>query len=70
MQTVQKILDDFRSGKQDRASFWIDRKGRFILIEYYALRDASGGYLGTIEVSEDLTDKKKLSGEQRLLSYG
>ena len=68
--TVQKILDDFRSGKQDRASFWIDRTGRFILIEYYALRDASGGYLGTIEVSEDLTDKKKLSGEQRLLSYG
>ncbi len=67
--TVQKIIDDFRAGRQESASFWINQKGRFILIDYFALRDEQGAYLGTVEVSQDLTDKKKLDGEQRLLSY-
>jgi DUF438 domain-containing protein len=66
---VQKIIDDFRTGKQDRAPFWINLKGRFIHIEYFALRDKEGSYLGTLEVSQDLTDKRALEGEQRLLSY-
>jgi DUF438 domain-containing protein len=66
---VQQILDDFRSGKEDRAPFWISMKGQFIHIEYHALRDKSGKYLGTLEVSQNLTDKRSLSGEQRLLSY-
>jgi PAS domain S-box-containing protein len=65
---VQKILDDFRSGTHDSAAFWINHKGRFIHIEYFALRDDKGSYLGTIEVSQDLTDKKKLEGEQRLVN--
>ena len=67
--TVQKILDDFRSGKNSSASFWITHRGRFISIEYFALRDENGAYLGTMEVSQDLTEKRKLEGEQRLLSY-
>lgn len=67
--TVQKILDDFRSGAQDSAAFWIEYRGRFVHIEYVALRDESGDYLGTIEVTQDLTDKRKLKGERRLLNY-
>ncbi len=63
---VQKILDDFRSGAGDVSSFWINFRGRFVLIEYFALRDEKGVYLGTVEVSQDLTDKKKLEGEKRL----
>jgi uncharacterized protein len=66
---VQQILDDFRSGKEDRAPFWIEMKGQFIHIEYLALRDTSGKYLGTLEVSQNLTEKRALTGEQRLLSY-
>jgi DUF438 domain-containing protein len=66
---VQQILNDFRSGRQDRAPFWIEMKGRFIHIEYFALRDKEGNYLGTLEVSQNLTEKRKLQGEQRLLSY-
>lgn len=66
---VEKILDDFKSGKESRAPFWITLKGRFIHIEYFALRDRFGEYLGTLEVSQDLTDKRALTGEQRLLSY-
>ena len=66
---VEQILDDFKSGKQDHAPFWIGMKGKFIHIEYFALRDESGNYLGTLEVSQDLTAKRKLTGEQRILSY-
>lgn len=66
---VEKILHDFKSGAQDRAAFWINLDGKFVHIEYFALRSKDGEYLGTLEVSQDLTAKKKLQGEQRLLSY-
>ena len=67
---VERILKDFKAGKEDRAAFWIELKGRFVHIEYVAVRDPAGKYLGTLEVSQDLTEKRKLAGEQRLLSYG
>lgn len=66
---VEKILDDFKSGKATHAPFWIQSKGQFIHIEYYALRDEKGDYLGTLEVSQNLTNLRQLEGEQRILSY-
>ncbi|MBE9484201.1 MAG: DUF438 domain-containing protein [Bacteroidetes bacterium] len=66
---VDKILDDFKSGKQDRAPFWINMGGKLILIEYFALRNEKGEYMGTLEVSQDLTEYRALEGEQRILSY-
>jgi uncharacterized protein len=66
---VNKIIEDFRSGKAERAPFWIQMQGKFIHIEYFAVRNEKGEYLGTLEVSQDLSEKRKLSGEQRILSY-
>jgi hypothetical protein len=66
---VEQILNDFRSGKQSSASFWINMKGKFIYIDYYAVRDKDGNYLGTLEFTQDLTRLRELQGEQRLLSY-
>ena len=66
---VDKILNDFKSGAQNRAPFWINMKGKMIHIEYFALRNESGEYLGTLEVSQDLTGYRALEGEQRILSY-
>ena len=66
---VEQILSDFKSGKENSAAFWISMGGRFIYIEYFALKDKSGAYLGTIEFNQDLTRLRKLEGEQRLLSY-
>lgn len=66
---VEKILDDFRSGREEHCRFWITLGGRFIIIEYFAMRGADGKYLGTLEVSQDMTEKKALEGEKRLLSY-
>jgi DUF438 domain-containing protein len=66
---VETILNDFKERKQNSAAFWINMKGRFIYIEYFAVRDRDGQYLGTIEFTQDLTELRKLEGEQRLLSY-
>ncbi len=66
---VNQIIADFKSGEQDRARFWINLGPRFIYITYYALRSKNGDYLGTLEVTQDLTELRKLEGEQRLLNY-
>ncbi len=66
---VNQIVRDFKSGKQERARFWINMRGRMIYICYYAVRDAAGGYLGTLEVTQDLTEVRTLEGERRLLAY-
>jgi len=66
---VEQILDDFKSGKENSAKFWINMHGRFIYIEYFALRGKEGDYLGTVEFTQDLTHLRSLEGEQRLLSY-
>lgn len=66
---VERILNDFREGRQTRAAFWIQLHGKFIHIEYFAIRSPQGTYLGTLEVSQDLTEKRKLEGDRRLLTY-
>ena len=67
---VEQILIDFKSGKEDKATFWIPMQGKFVHIEYFALRDEFRNYLGTMEIVQDLTDLRKLEGEQRLVTYG
>jgi hypothetical protein len=66
---VQRILDDFKAGRQDSAAFWINLHGKFIHIEYFAVRSQDGEYLGVLEVTQDLSQKRTLEGECRLLSY-
>ena len=67
---VEKIIEDFKSGRESRAPFWIQMGGKFIHIEYFALRDEKGDYLGTLEVSHDVERYRKLEGERRILAYG
>ena len=66
---VHKILEEFRAGRRDKADFWIQMKGRFLLIQYFAVRDEKGVYKGTLEVSQDVTDIRKLEGQKRLLDW-
>jgi len=67
LHVVNRILQDFREGKRDVAEFWINVKGRLIYIRYFAVRDRNGEYLGTLEVTQDITEIKKIEGEKRLL---
>jgi DUF438 domain-containing protein len=66
---VNRILDDFRHGRQSTAEFWITFMGRFVHIRYFAVRDEAGTYLGCLEVTQDATAIRALSGERRLLAY-
>jgi hypothetical protein len=67
---VERILADFRAGRQEVAEFWIELQGRFVNIRYFAVRDDAGRYLGTMEVTQDATALRALQGERRLLEYG
>ena len=40
------------------------------LIRYFAVRDVAGAYRGCLEVTEDVTENRKLTGERRLLEWG
>lgn len=63
---VEQILNDFKNNKRDVAEFWINLEGRLIHICYFAVRK-NREYLGTLEVTQDITDIKKIEGEKRLL---
>jgi len=64
---VEQVVSDLKAGRRDVAEFWIDLKGRKIYIRYFAVRDKTGKYLGTLEVTQDITDLQKITGEKRLL---
>jgi uncharacterized protein len=64
---VKEIVEAFKKGTRDHADFWIRLNGKLVYIRYFAVRDPVGSYLGTLEVTQDLTDIMKLEGERRLL---
>lgn len=64
---VQRILDDFKSGRRDLAEFWINYRGKLVHIRYFPVRDKDGNYLGCLEVTQDITNIQKIKGEKRLL---
>jgi len=70
---VEQILNEMKSRKRDKAAFWIDLpigeggEKHKVMIQYLALRDKKGKYLGCLEASMDIADIQKIKGEKRLL---
>lgn len=64
---VESILNSFKEGRRKNVDFWINYRGKFVYIRYFALHDRQGNYLGTLEVSQDISAIKKLEREKRLL---
>jgi len=70
---VEKILKEMKEGKREKARFWIDlplgphQEKQKVLIEYYALKDKEGKYLGCLEVSQNIAELQAIRGEKRLL---
>jgi len=68
---VEKIISEMKEGTRDKAEFWIDMpiddKPEKILIQYFALRNKNGKYLGCLEASQSITHIQSLKGEKRLL---
>ncbi len=50
LDTVNAIVESFRSGKKNVAEFWINMAARMVHIRFFAVRDPQGKYLGTMEV--------------------
>jgi len=65
---VMNIVEDLRSGKKDHEDFWINFRGKFVYIRYYAVRGDSGEYLGCLEVTQEISGIRSLEGEKRLAS--
>ena len=70
---VEQILSEMKSGERENATFWIDlplgndNEKHKIMIQYFALRDKEGRYLGCLEASQDITGIQRIKGERRLL---
>ncbi|HKN72469.1 MAG TPA: DUF438 domain-containing protein [Terriglobales bacterium] len=69
VETVDQILSDFRASRQSVAEFWINFHDKFVHVRYFAVRNSDGAYLGTVELTQDLTPLRALQGEKRLLEY-
>ncbi|MCK5812485.1 MAG: DUF438 domain-containing protein [Clostridiales bacterium] len=65
---VEKIVDDFRTGKKDNEDFWIKMGNMFVYIRYFAVRNSEGKFLGTLEVTQNIKPITELEGEKRLMS--
>jgi len=65
---VEDIIESFRSGKKNNEDFWIQMKGMFVLIRYFAVRSKIGEYLGTLEITQNVKPIRELEGEKRLVS--
>jgi len=66
---VNRIIEAFQNGEKDNAEFWINLNERLVHIRYFAVRDNGGKYLGTMEVTQDLTYLRKIEGQKRLLDW-
>lgn len=67
--TVEEIIRAFREGEQDQAEFWLEIGEKFIYIIYNAVRDEKGNFRGVLEMMQDVTHIRSLTGSQRLLSW-
>ncbi|WP_312151309.1 DUF438 domain-containing protein [Paenibacillus odorifer] len=65
---VEKLLEDFKAGRKDPEDFWINIKDKFIYIRYFAVRDESGQYMGTLEFTQNIAPIRALEGQKRILS--
>jgi DUF438 domain-containing protein len=66
---VDRILGEFRAGTKDVAEFWFEMGGKFIHVRYFAMRNVEGEYRGCLEVSQDVTGIRALTGQKRLLDW-
>ena len=56
---VRSILDSFRDGSRDSVPVWMEKNGRTMLVNYLAVRDRKGNYLGAAELVQDMEFAKE-----------
>ena len=51
---VRSIIEDLRSGKRSQVPMWVEKCGHPMYVNYMAVRDDEGNYVGTVEVVQDM----------------
>lgn len=69
LDTVKEIMEAFRSGREDKAEFWLEMSDKFIYILYIAVREQDGKFRGVLEMMQDVAHIRSLQGQRRLLSW-
>ena len=65
---VEELLADFKAGRKDTEDFWIKFRDKYVYIRYFAVRDESGKYIGTLEFTQNIDPIKAIEGEKRIMS--
>ncbi|MCM3694742.1 DUF438 domain-containing protein [Neobacillus niacini] len=65
---VEELLADFKAGRKDTEDFWIKFRDKYVYIRYFAVRDETGKYMGTLEFTQNIDPIKAIEGEKRIMS--
>lgn len=64
--TVTQLVHDLETGSKDSQAAWFKRgDGVFVYIDYIALRDENGEFLGILETVQDITELNQIQGINR-----
>lgn len=58
-EVLNQLLADFKSGFKDEEIRTVKMGTKVLLIRYYAVRDEEGAYVGTLEVTEEISKYKE-----------
>jgi PAS domain S-box-containing protein len=68
---IDVMLREMKAGERETARFWYNRidEGvlRKLVVDYLAIRDGSGRYLGCLETLQDVAPFRFIEGEKREL---
>ncbi|WP_053361649.1 DUF438 domain-containing protein [Bacillus sp. FJAT-27251] len=65
---VEDLLRDFKAGVKDVEDFYIKFRDKYVYIRYFAVRDETGKYVGTLEFTQNIDPIQAIQGEKRILS--
>lgn len=66
---VDRIVDSFKKGEKEVASFWLHMGSKYVLIQYFAVRDKENKYRGVLEVSQEISEIQEIKGDRKLLDW-
>jgi len=69
IEIVNKIVSSFKNNEKQSASFWIHMGPKYVLIQYFAVRDEHNNYKGVLEVSQEISEIQKITGDKKLLDW-
>jgi uncharacterized protein len=64
---VEQLARDLKSGQKDKESFWIRLGDKYVYIQYFAVRDVNGEFVGVLEATQDIKPLQEITGEKRIM---